>query len=309
MRGQRIVSEGGGDEIAAPVADYLAWARSRKYSEQTLRQYDYALRTFAVHLAACAVPRFQDVTRQTVEDYHRRLLDNGLSLGSRENLMRAVRKFFRWLETTGKVFADPTADVRMPKRTPGLLLVPTEEEMRKLLAQPDVTKPIGIRDRTLMEVAYGCGLRRSELAGLTIFDPDVQQGTLRVLGKGQKERVVPLGRQAVRWLRQYLKDGRPKLVKDRLDEEALWIAQTRGRLDGAAIRQQVRGYVQQAGIRTPMNLHSLRKACATHMLRNGAHPVQIQMLLGHANLSHLSQYLSVTITDMKKTHSRSKPGG
>lgn len=298
-----------GEGIAAPIREYLAWARSRKYSEATLRQYDYALRSFAEHLSAGALARLQDVTRQTVEDYHRRLLDKGLSLGSRENLMRALRQFFRWLEKTGRLFADPTAGVRMPQRTPGLLIVPSEEEMRKLLAQPDLTRPIGIRDRALLEVAYGCGLRRSELGGLTLFDPDLEQGRLRVLGKGQKERIVPLGRQAVHWLRQYLKHGRPKLLKERLEEEALWISEKRRRLGGMAIRQQVRYYVARAGIRTPMNLHSLRKACATHMLRNGAHPVQIQMLLGHADLRHLSQYLSVTIRDMQQTHNRSKPGG
>ncbi len=303
----RIVIEDRG-EIAGPIGEYLAWVRSRQYSENTIRHFDYALRTFAFYLTACSLTRLQDTNRQTIEDYHRHLLDNGLSLGTRENLMRAVRQFYRWLEKTGQVFADPTVDVRMPQRTPGLLVVPTEDEMRKLLAQPDITRPIGIRDRAMMEVAYGCGLRRSELGGLSIFDPDVRQGTLRVLGKGRKERIVPLGKQALYWIQQYLQHARPSLLKDRLDEQALWISKKCGRLDVFAIRQQVRLYTESAGIRTPMNLHSLRKACATHMLRNGAHPVQIQMLLGHADLRHLSQYLSVTVRDMKKAHNRSKPG-
>jgi integrase/recombinase XerD len=196
----------------------------------------------------------------------------------------------------------------MPKRTKGILQVPTEAEMKRLLAQPNVLRPIGLRDRALFEVAYGCGLRRGELERLTIFDPDLQQGTLRVLGKGRKERIVPLGSQAVHWLRKYLKHSRRKLLKGKVDLEALWISTQARALGGFAIRQQLYVYVKKAKIETPMNLHSLRKACVTHMLAHGAHPVQIQMLLGHADLRHLSQYLNVTITDLKQAHKRTRPG-
>jgi integrase/recombinase XerD len=188
------------------------------------------------------------------------------------------------------------------------LPVPTEAELARLLAQPDITQPVGIRDRALLEVAYGCGLRRGELVRLTIFDPDFQRGTLRVLGKGRKERIVPLGRQALHWLKRYLQHARPKLLGGRLNEEALWISGKHRPLGGMGMRQQLWEYSKRAQIKTLMCLHSLRRACATHMLRHGAHPVQIQMLLGHASLKHLSQYLEVTITDLRKTHRQSKPG-
>ncbi|MCP4124617.1 MAG: tyrosine-type recombinase/integrase, partial [Bacteroidetes bacterium] len=191
----------------------------------------------------------------------------------------------------------------------GLRPVPTEEELEQLLAVPDVSGPVGLRDRAILEVAYGCGLRRSELAGLSILDPDIKNGSLRVSGKGNKERIVPLGRQAVKWLKMYLHQARPKLLKGDPDDKGLWIS-TRGRkMDGAAIRQQLKRYADKSGIETPTDLHSLRRACATHMLRNGAHPVDIGMLLGHSNLKTLSQYLSVTISDLRKMHKNTKLGG
>lgn len=306
-------------EVEAQTVDqFLKHARSRRYSVQTLRQYTYTLKKLVAFLTARNLHRFQDVTADDLEAFHRYLQEQGLSLGSQENLMRTARKFFRWLAASGRVFVDPTAGLVMPKRTHGIIIVPTEEEMSRLLAQPDTTRPIGIRDRAVMEVAYGCGLRRSELSRLSIHDPDPEQGTLRVQGKGGKQRMVPLGTQALHWLNVYLKEARPKLLsskggsasggKNRVDEERLWITEKRTPMEGGSIRQQVRYYVERAGIRTPMNLHSLRKACATHMLSHGAHPVQIQMLLGHANLRHLGQYLNVTIREMKKTHSQSNPG-
>ena len=290
------------------VNEFLKHAHSRKYSIQTIKHYEYTLRKLIPFLTAKNVHRLQDVTGDDLEAFHRHLQENGLSLGSQENLMQTARKFFRWLEASGRLFADPTANLVIPRRGRRMIIVPTEEEMGKLLAQPDVNRPIGIRDRALMEMAYGCGLRRTELAKLSIHDPDPEHSSLRVQGKGGKERIVPLGKQALHWLNVYLKESRPKLLKDRLDEERLWITEQRTPMEGGSVRQQVRRYVERAGIRTPMNLHSLRKACATHMLAHGAHPVQIQMLLGHASLRHLGQYLSVTIREMKKTHSQSNPG-
>jgi integrase/recombinase XerD len=290
------------------VDEFLKHAKNRKYSIRTIRQYEYTLKKLIPFLEARNIHRLQDVTGDDLEAFQRHLQETGLCLGSQENIMRATRKFFRCLEASGRLFADPTASLVMPRRCRSMIIVPTEEEMGKLLAQPDIKHPIGIRDRALMEVAYGCGLRRTELAKLSIHDPDPEQGRLRVNGKGGKQRIVPLGKQALHWLNVYLKESRPKLLKDRFDEERLWITEQRTPMEGGSIRQQVRCHVERAGIRTPMNLHSLRKACATHMLAHGAHPVQIQMLLGHASLRHLGRYLSVTIREMKKTHSQNNPG-
>jgi len=294
--------------ITEVFKEYIAFAKAKHYSPKTLRQYDYALGVLLSFLTANAITRVQDVTAVCLNNFLPYLQDKGLSIGTQENIMRVVRKFFKWLFASGQVFTDPSLELVIPKRPKRLGQVPSEEEMQKLLAQPDVTTPLGLRDRAILEVAYGCGLRRSELAGLSIFDPDLKQHRLRVIGKGNKERVVPLGKQAVRWLTRYTEQIRSELLKNNPDIEALWINKDGKKLDGAAIRHQVRQHTLRAGVDPSLSLHSLRRACATHMLRNGAHPVQIQLLLGHANLKSLSQYLSVTITDLRKTHGQSKPG-
>ncbi|MCP4213601.1 MAG: tyrosine-type recombinase/integrase [bacterium] len=289
--------------------DYLEWMSLKKYSLQTIRQCDYTLRKLHSFLDSENIMRLQDVTHEDLEKYQRYLMDLGLSTGSRENLIMVVRRFFTRLERTGKIFMDPGVDIVPPKRLRGLRPVPTEEELEQLLAVPDVSGPVGLRDRAILEVAYGCGLRRSELAGLSILDPDIKNGSLRVSGKGNKERIVPLGRQAVKWLKMYLNQARPKLLKGDPEDKGLWISIRGRKMDGAAIRQQLKRYADKSGIETPTDLHSLRRACATHMLRNGAHPVDIGMLLGHSNLKTLSQYLSVTISDLRKMHKNTKLGG
>jgi len=159
-----------------------------------------------------------------------------------------------------------------------------------------------------MELIYSTGARLTEAASVTIFDPDLDRGVLRVLGKGRKERVVPLGRHAIFWLRRYIREARPKLIKDNIDEHALWVT-----IEGAksktpqTFQSAIAEHSKAAGLRR-ISPHALRRACATHMLRHGAHPVQIQFLLGHAGLNTLGQYLRVTITDLKKMHKQSKPG-
>jgi integrase/recombinase XerD len=179
--------------------------------------------------------------------------------------------------------------------------------MAALLRQPDISTPLGVRDRAFIEVAYSTGARRAELTGLTIHDLNLDAGLLRLMGKGRKERMVPLGRQAVQWLHTYLSDIRPRLARGRLDEDWLWLGQEGKPIQAAGLRMMLRVHSIRAGLK-PVSVHALRRACVTHMLRNGAHPVQIQTLLGHADLTSLSQYLRLTIRDIRKMHAASKVG-
>ena len=186
--------------------------------------------------------------------------------------------------------------------------VPTEAEMKKLLSLPDVLTPVGMRNRAMLEVMYSTGVRRGELLGMTLFDPDYDRGTVRVCGKGRKDRMLPLGKHALHWLRQYTREARPKMVKDQIDVRALWVSKDGDPLSGIRVDQMIRQHVARAGIKKRISAHSIRRACATHMLAHGAHPVQIQMLLGHSSLQTLSQYLQVGIRDMMKTHYQTRPG-
>jgi integrase/recombinase XerD len=222
--------------------------------------------------------------------------------------MRAVRNLFNWMEDTQAIFTNPADRMVVPNPGRKLMPVPTEAEIKRLLARPNVTTPVGIRDRAIIETGYCCGLRREELASLTIFDPDLDTASLRVMGKGRKERALPLGRHALHWLKQYMLQARPKLAGERLDIDALWLKPGGKALSSAGLSIRIKHYAREAKLKRSITPHSLRRACATHMLHHGAHPVQIQMLLGHANMQHLSQYLRLTITDIKKIHAQSSPG-
>lgn len=287
------------------ISGYLAEFQRRKYSPSTLDSYGRALRGFASFLAARGIGRFQDVSEKNIEAFRLSLIERKLAPGTQESYMRAVRLLFRWMEDTRQNFANPAAGlvIRRPPRP--LLPVPSVGDVKKLLARPDVSTPVGLRDRALIEVAYGCGLRRNELSKLDLFDPDFKTQCMRVQGKGSRERVVPLGKQALYWLRAYLDRARPRLLKNNVDERALWVCH-KGRLTIFAVHAIVHRHAEAVGLR--LSAHALRRACATHMLQRGAHPVQIQLLLGHAGLEHLSQYLRVSIRDLRKMHRNSKPG-
>lgn len=292
--------------IHSHINDFLTHYRQRKYSPKSLASYKNALNSFARNLSALGVERIQEVTEGHIEAYRLSLVERKFSAAAMELYIRTVRQFFKYLEDGQQVFINPAAYLVIPHYTRRLLPVPTEEEMEKVLLQPNTGTPVGVRDRAFLETAYTAGLRREELFVLNVFDPDTGNGALRIIGKGNKERVVPLGKKAVYWLRQYIETTRPRLVKD-LDDTALWISGTYGkRLSIAGINQLVAKYGKAVDL--PLSVHAIRRACVTHMLRNGAHPIQIQMLLGHSGMKTLSQYLRVTITDLKKMHERSKPG-
>lgn len=289
-----------------PYRAFLAALRQRRQSENTLSSACFAFAHLTGFLKA-EDKGLPDVTADDLDRFRRSLTDRGLALMTADLVLRHVRRLFRWLAETGQIFLDPAALWSLPKPDRPLMDVPTEKQVAALLAHPDITRPRGIRDRALIETAYSTGARLEELCRMTIFDPDFDRGLLRVLGKGRKERMLPLGRQAVHWLRQYMREARPKLTRDKLNEERLWLGTDGRAISGPGLRMMLRQHARAAGL-PQISPHALRRACATHMLRNGAHPVQIQLLLGHADLTTLSQYLRLTIQDIRKMHAASKPG-
>ncbi len=295
----------GADEIRA----HLLALHARKYSLSTIDDNARVLRDLFSSLAASGIERLQDVQPADLDAYRLALVDRGLKVNTLNTYLLRVRKFFRFLEETQRLFDNPAAELLIPRVQRRIVYqIPTVADMKRLLQQPDLSKPRGIRDRALLEVSYSTGCRLNELMQMQIFDPDLQNGCIRVKGKGNKERVVPLGRQAVFWLKQYFPAARGKLLRRNPDLHALWIGSWGRPFSDQIWRHRVRDYAAQAGIATPVTPHMLRRACATHMLQRGAHPVQLQMLLGHATLQHLSHYLRISIKDIKEQHERSKPG-
>ena len=294
---------------ARRLADaYLKSLETRRYSKRSLDTYAYALTRFIKHLDACGAPRLNDVSQQDLARYRAHLIDREYAPATVHLFVRAVRGLFNWLEDNRHIFLNPAVGLAVPAPERRLLPVPSEEDLERLLNAPDTSRPAGIRNRALMEVGYGCALRREELAGLKKTDAELDRRLLRVMGKGSRERMVPLGGHAGEWLEKYIHDARSKLLGDRTDGGHLWVSRRSGRLSGQGIHVMLKKYGREADIEVPITPHALRRACATHMLNRGAHPVEIQLLLGHASLRHLGCYLRVGIREMKAIHARSNPG-
>ena len=288
---------------------FLDDMKRRNYSIETLKSYQVPLcGNFFFFLAASGITQLREVTPALLDKYRLSLVEGNFSPRTIELYLRAVKRFFRYLENEGYLFIDPAAKLRNPKPPRKFGFVPTRAEITKLLGVCDMTRHTGIRDRAMLETAYSTGVRRAELLSLTVFSPDLKNGILRVFGKGRKERTVPLGKHAVLWLDRYLTSARSELAKNNIDENALWINKLGRKVSKEGLQMILRSRSEQAGFSRIISIHSIRRACATHMLSNGAHPVQIQMLLGHSTLDTLSQYLSVSITELRKTHAGSKPG-
>jgi len=286
---------------------FLSDLRHRRSSPRTVAAYREAMRRFLRFMAENGVERLQDVTPDDLAAYRRNIADRLPSPASRYHYLRLIRRFFGWLESRQYILISPAADLCLPRPGKKLGFVPSEQEMRRLLEQPDLSTPEGVRDKAFLETAYATGCRRSEMVAMDTSDLDLAERTVRVRGKGGKERVVPLGGTAAEWLRRYLDDARPELVRSNR-VSALWIG-IRGRRINPQIPPRFIGkYGRSAGILSPVTPHTLRRACATHMLRRGAHPVQIQALLGHSSLRSLSQYLQTSIADLKKAHGHTCPG-
>ncbi len=290
--------------ISVLAVEYLEGLRVRRYSERSIQTYGDAIRDMIVAVGK-ADPR--EIRRRDLERYRLSLVDRMFKPSSVSVYFRATRLFFRYLEERQLIFENPAAGHPPIRSARTLQPVPTEEEMRILLAQPDVSTPVGLRDRAILETMYSAGIRRQETLDLKVGSVDLERGVVRVMGKGQRERMAPLGPAAVEWLVRYLAEARPALAETS-SGVALWLGKNGKPLSGAGLQDMLRAYRKVPDIVTLIGLHSIRRACATHMLRRGASPVTIQMLLGHADMKHLSQYLRLTISDLQRAHAASRVG-
>lgn len=289
----------------AHIKGFLAGLAENKYSPRTVSTYRYPLRKLLAFLRARrgGIP-LQDVTLEDLESYRLSMLRRGFSGESVCTYLQAARKFFAYLEIQGVIFSDPAARLVNPRVEKRLVEAPSVEELGRLLAAVDVSRPEGVRDRAMIETAYSCALRLNEILTLSLFNVDLDSRTLRVSGKGSRERALPLGTQAAKWLRLYISKARPELLKDGAPD-ALWLNREGRPLPASHYQMMLRTCAAKAQLDGKVTGHTLRRACATHMLRNGAHPVAIQRLLGHASLKHLGRYLKLTIPDLRNAHNES----
>lgn len=222
--------------------------------------------------------------------------------------LSSLRRFYAWLLREGRIKTDPTCRIDAPRLGRTLPKSLTEAEVEALLAAPDTATLLGLRDRTMLEVLYATGLRVSELVGLETTQINRRQGVVRVTGKGRKERLVPLGEEALLWLQRYLDEARLKLLRGQL-MDALFPSHSGRALTRQAFWYRLRRYAGIAGIRKPLSPHVLRHAFATHLLNHGADLRVVQMLLGHSNISTTQIYTHVARERLKQLHAQHHPRG
>jgi integrase/recombinase XerD len=290
------------------IEEYLTFLESANYSLKSLKSYRYSLLFFLKFLAEYQkIMDIQDITENILRDYRLYLVNREYSSSSIDTFLRAVRNFFRYTEEIGVIFVNPAASLEMPKVIRKLRDVPTVEEVERLISVIDIMKPFGIRDRALVETSYATGARLNELRTIKLDDINLDNQLVRLYGKGRKERMVPLTGYAVEYLARYIRDVRPKHLREE-NLTSLWLSNQCKMMTGENITRILKKYKHKAGIKTEISCHSLRRACATHLLVNGASPLEVQHLLGHSDLKCLSQYLKITISELKEMHRKSRVG-
>lgn len=287
-------------------------------AKNTLAAYRSDLRLFAAWLASHEKTLVQ-VDETWVRDYlatlHQRTGGHAPKPASQRRLQATLRRFYQFLRRQGLLLHDPLLNIeqpRLPQRFPKTL---SESEVEALLAAPDIDTPRGLRDRAMLELLYASGLRVSELVTIRLFELSLDEGVVRIQGKGDKTRLVPLGEMAADWLGRYLREARPQLLGSRVCDEVFVTTRRQLKTDGtrSMTRQMfwhlIKRHALQAGIHKPISPHVLRHAFATHLLNHGADLRVVQLLLGHADISTTQIYTHVARERLKQLHAQHHPRG
>jgi len=287
------------------IDGYLAYLRDvRRMSPNTVESYARDLAA----LAAFAEKRQLDpaaLDRRELEAFVRGLMASGLSPRSTARAVACVRGFYKFLAVEQRRESSPADDLRAPRAWAALPKFLDLDEVDRLLAQPDVAKPRGLRDKALISVLYATGLRVSELISLKSTNLHLREGYLTCVGKGDKERIVPIGQEAADWVQKYLAEGRPKLVPK--SSPWLFVNARGGPLSRVGFWKLLKEYGLKAGITRNISPHVLRHSFATHLLDRGADLRAIQMMLGHADLSTTQIYTHVLEARLRSVYDRFHP--
>lgn len=296
------------DRIVTVSESWLEWLAASGRRPATVACRRESIRRLTEFMDSVGKDRCRDLTRKDIEQWRKRMLETGNAVATVAQRLRTARQLFNWLDEQGCLFENPTANLQLPRKPGRLPVVPTVGEVFRVLSEVDTSTPVGIRDRAIIETAYGGGLRLGEITALTANSFDWDFGLLLVDGKGGKQRSVPIGRRAVKWARSYIVNARPVLLGDHADPGPLWLGQGGTPLSSQGISVRIRHWLREAGLPKKYTPHALRRAAATHMLDNGASPFAVKEFLGHADMRHLSRYLRVTIGSLKRMHQASRLG-
>lgn len=274
-------------------------------SKNTLGAYRSDLRRMARFLGEA---RLLDAQAADIHKFLAVLMAEGNKASSSARVLSTLRRFYRYQIRQNHMQVDPCRDVLPPKLGRALPKTLSEAQVEDLLAAPDLNKPLGVRDRAMLETLYATGLRVSELVGLTLLETNLDVGLVRIVGKGGKERLVPLGEQAINSLKRYLDSARPELLKKRTCDAMFVTARGVG-MTRHAFWHIVKKYAAVAGIGVKLSPHTLRHAFATHLINHGADLRSVQMLLGHADLSTTQIYTHVAKERLQSLHAQHHPRG
>ncbi|NOZ38518.1 MAG: site-specific tyrosine recombinase XerD [Gammaproteobacteria bacterium] len=281
----------------------------RGLSENTLSAYRQDLQQFEDWLGQRAGSHhLLEVSADDIRSYLDARCKRQISVRSNARLISSLRNFYRYLYREKSIHADPTLLIDSPRQGRSLPKSLSETDVEALLAAPDTSTVLGLRDRCMLEVLYACGLRVSELIGLELAEVNLRQGVLRINGKGDKQRLVPLGDEAIDWLEKYQDEARPRLLTGR-QCEVLFVSRRGQGMSRQAFWQLIKRYAGPAGIDKRLSPHTLRHAFATHLLNNGADLRVVQMLLGHSDLSTTQIYTHVAKARLKILHEAHHPRG
>ena len=279
----------------------------RRLSANSVESYARDLLLLQQFAAGAGTPA-ERLTRQQLEALVRQLMSEGRSPRSVARAIACYRGFYRFLAIDGRIAADPADQLRSPRSWKTLPRHLSIEEVDRLLEQPDVSTPRGLRDRALIELLYATGLRVSELTALRPADVNLDASYLTCTGKGTKQRVVPMGDEAAAWVRRYLRDARPVLLGTRRSPRLFVNARGGGPgLTRVGFWKILKAYGRSAGVTTALSPHMLRHSFATHLLERGADLRAIQMMLGHADLSTTQIYTHVLQERMRTVYDRFHP--
>jgi integrase/recombinase XerD len=290
---------------------FLSYLRvERGLAQNTILAYGRDLKRFAEFLRKRHKERLEDVTREDVVDFLSNLYKEKLDSRSVARYLVSLRGIYKFGMMEGMVNTDPTENLESPKIRNSLPTYLRVEEINKLLEAPDLATPIGLRDRAMLEVLYSTGLRVSELLNLRISDIDMRIGCVRCIGKGDKERLVPIGRKAIEAVEQYLSQGRPKFARPSSPpphNQVLLLTSIGRRLSRVGIWKILHDYGVRLGLRGRLTPHKLRHSFATHLLERGADLRSVQLMLGHADISTTQIYTHVVEERLKQIYKAHHP--
>ena len=293
--------------MSKQTSEYISYLRDvRRMSANTIESYARDLAGLAQY-ASRRDRAIESLERRDLEAFARQLMTAGLSPRSVARAIACVRGFYRFLFAEKRIAADPAEDLRAPRAWPALPKYLDLDAVDRLLAQPDISAPRGLRDKALVELLYATGLRVSELLSLKPGDVNLDAGYLKCIGKGDKERLVPLGHEAGEWVRRYLSQGRPELVHGRKSPWLFVNAKGGGRLSRVGFWKILKEYGVKAGVPRGLSPHVLRHSFATHLLERGADLRAIQRMLGHADLSTTQIYTHVLEARLRAVYDRFHP--